>query len=94
VAYVGALVLALQLGGVGWVGVGDEPALAEPVAVAPVETPAPPRPSSAPKRIPQWAWGMYRWHDDRQANARPLDAPSTLPRWYWEWRAWQNELEP
>jgi hypothetical protein len=91
VTYVGALLLALQLAGLG--GVTDEPAQAEAVAVEPA-VPPPPRPDSLPNRIPEWAWGMYRWHDDRHGNARPHDAPSTLPRWYWEWRAWRNELEP
>lgn len=90
-AYVGSLVLALQLAGFG--GVTDEPAQAEPAAVAPAESSPPQRPESVPTRIPQWAWGLYRWHDDRLGNARPADAPPTLPRWYWEWRAWRKQLE-
>jgi hypothetical protein len=92
VAYVGALVLALQLSGLGG-GVADEPAQAEPVEVAPAEAAPPPRPASAPKRIPAWAWATYRWHDDH-AGVRPVDAPPTLPAWYWEWRAWKARVDP
>jgi hypothetical protein len=89
VAYVGALVLALQLAGIR--GVTDEPAQAEPAEVAPAATPPPPRPQSVPTRIPEWAWATSRWHDQRQAGLRPEDAPQVLPRWYWEWRAWRKE---
>jgi hypothetical protein len=92
VAYVGALVLALQLSGFGG-GVADEPAQAEPVAVAPAEKAPPERPAAVPKRIPAWAWATYRWHDDR-SGVRPPDAPPTLPAWYWEWRAWKAEVDP
>ena len=92
VAYVGALVFALQLAGIrGIRGVTDEPAQAERVELVPAAQP-PPRPASVPKRIPEWAWGMARWHDHRQ-SMRPLDAPQALPRWYWEWRAWRKELD-
>lgn len=93
VTYVGALVLALQLAGVG--GVTDEPAQAEPaVEVTTTAAAPPPRPESAPARIPEWAWGMHRWHDDRHGNVRPLDAPLTMPAWYWEWRAWRKAFSP
>ena len=91
VSYIVGVVLALQLAGLGLRGVTDEPAQAELVEPTPAVA-APPRPGSAPAQIPAWAWGMYRWHDDRHGNVRPLAAPRTMPRWYWEWREWRTTL--
>lgn len=91
-SYVGALFVAVQLAGLG--GVTDEPAQVEPVEAAPVVAEPPPRPEAVPNRIPEWAWGLSLWHDDRLGNVRPLEAPQTVPGWYWEWRAWRKELGP
>ena len=51
---------------------------------------APPKPKGVPKRVPAWAWKMYRWHSKprRSRGPRP-DAPKRLPRWYWKWRRWR-----
>ncbi|MGI9658170.1 MAG: N-acetylmuramoyl-L-alanine amidase [Gaiellaceae bacterium] len=51
----------------------------------------PPKPKGVPKRVPAWAWEMYRWHDQARANRgpRPEGAPKRLPRWYWKWRRWR-----
>ena len=50
----------------------------------------PPRPKGVPKRIPRWAWAMYRWHNKPRRNRGPRpEAPRRLPRWYWKWRTWR-----
>jgi len=49
-----------------------------------------PRPESAPARIPEWAWEIYKWHDDPHGHVRPVEAPARLPDWYWEWREWRK----
>lgn len=51
---------------------------------------APPKPKGVPKRVPAWAWEMYRWHDRPRGSRGPRpDAPKRLPRWYWKWRRWR-----
>lgn len=56
----------------------------------PLPTP-PPKPKGVPKRVPSWAWQMYRWHDKPRRNRGPRpDAPKRLPRWYWKWRKWRR----
>lgn len=54
----------------------------------------PPRPESAPARIPRWAWGMHEWllTPVGERGTRPADAPRRLPDWYWEWREWRLAL--
>ena len=67
----------------------DEPPPPPPEETETLPTP-PPRPKGVPKRIPRWAWAMYRWHNQprRRRGPRP-DAPKRLPRWYWKWRKWR-----
>lgn len=71
----------------------DASSAAPPPAVPTVAISVPERPESAPRRIPEWAWGMYAWHDDELGHVRPLDAPKRLPAWYWEWREWRAAVE-
>jgi hypothetical protein len=54
----------------------------------------PPRPESAPERIPRWGWQMHQWHlvPVGERGPRPVDAPRRLPDWYWEWREWRLAL--
>ncbi len=47
------------------------------------------RPSSAPKRIPHWAWRILVWQDHGRTGARP-HAPTKLPAWYWAWKRWRE----
>ncbi|HEX5450682.1 MAG TPA: fibronectin type III domain-containing protein [Gaiellaceae bacterium] len=48
-----------------------------------------PRPKTAPKRIPRWAWQVFVWQQHDRSGARPA-APRRLPRWYWAWAAWRH----
>lgn len=58
---------------------------------APAVAPLPPRPATAPARIPTWAWALHSWHSTAPAErgARPVAAPARVPAWYWDWRAWR-----
>ena len=50
----------------------SESSAAPAPAVPAVAISAPERPGSAPSRIPEWAWGLYAWHDDKLGHERPL----------------------
>lgn len=74
---------------------GEEDAQAVAGTTATLETvDMPPRPESAPARIPQWAWQMHEWHltSVGERGPRPADAPRRIPDWYWEWREWRLAL--
>lgn len=51
--------------------------------------PVGPRPQGVPKRIPQWAWALAKWHNSGKVGKRPAKAPPKVPQWYWRWRAWR-----
>jgi len=44
------------------------------------------RPAGIPRKIPQWAFGLYA--SQRGHGARPATAPKRPPAWYWRWAAW------
>lgn len=54
------------------------------VVVVPV-----PRPSTAPRAIPAWAWQLLDWQRHGRSGTRPQEAPARPPAWYWRWASWQ-----
>lgn len=72
-------------------GTVEEPPPPPPVETEPLPVP-PPKPKGVPRRIPGWAWKMYRWHEKPRASRGPRPrAPRRLPRWYWKWRRWRRQ---
>ncbi len=72
-------------------GLVVEPPPPPPVEPEPLPEP-PPKPKGVPRRIPPWAWRMYRWHNKPRKSRGPRPkAPRRLPRWYWKWRRWRLE---
>jgi hypothetical protein len=49
-----------------------------------------PRPAGLPAPIPDWAYQLAAWQQNR-VGRRPA-APRAVPAWYWRWRAWR--LQP
>jgi hypothetical protein len=49
-----------------------------------------PRPKSAPKRIPRWAWQLLAWQK-HHTGPKPA-TPKPLPHWYGAWKTWRNGL--
>jgi hypothetical protein len=47
-----------------------------------------PRPRSAPRLAPPWAWELLAWQQSGGKGARPPTAPTRLPSWYQAWTAW------
>lgn len=47
-----------------------------------------PRPTTAPDRIPLWAWQLNAWLDGGKKGPRPRHAPKRVPLWFWTWRLW------
>lgn len=68
--------------------VTSAPGAQPPESTAP-SGPTGPRPQGVPKRIPQWAWALAKWHDSGKVGKRPAKAPRKVPSWYWRWRAWR-----
>lgn len=50
-----------------------------------------PRPASAPRMIPAWAFKLLAWEQKPAATRGPQPtAPSPLPEWYGPWKAWRQ----
>lgn len=45
-----------------------------------------PRPRSAPRRIPLWAFHLNAWLSSGKRGSRPRRAPKHVPLWFWTWR--------
>lgn len=45
-----------------------------------------PRPRSAPRRIPLWAFHLNQWLSSGKRGPRPRHAPKRVPVWFWTWR--------
>ena len=91
-AYVGAALVLWLIVTHGLAG-GTAATPPPPVAAAVVQKP---RPAAAPKRIPAWAYALYRWHSQpaSQRGRRPHGVPRPIPDWYWAWRSWRLSLAP
>lgn len=48
-----------------------------------------PRPKTAPRKIPLWAWRMDAWIRSGKKGPRPRTAPKRLPPWFRVWRLWR-----
>ena len=64
-------------------GAGNASAASAPVVVRPA-----PRPASAPRQVPNWAFQLAAWQQAGRAGKRPA-APLKIPAWYWSWQAWR-----
>ena len=64
-------------------GAGNASASSAPVVVRPA-----PRPASAPRQVPNWAFQLAAWQQAGRAGKRPA-APLKIPAWYWSWQAWR-----
>lgn len=48
-----------------------------------------PRPAGIPRKVPQWAYGLFA--SQHGHGARPANAPKRPPAWYWTWAAWRAQ---
>jgi hypothetical protein len=66
-------------------GSGNTSPPSAPLVVRPA-----PRPAGLPSPIPDWAYQLAAWQQNRAGRRPP--APRPVPAWYWRWRAWR--LQP